>query len=60
MVTAKELREQAIERVMREMKMSRETAERFVDRGEGRVRDVEDAPPDPDPETYEPPKKPRQ
>ena len=39
------LREEAIQRAMREMKMPRATAERFIDMSEGRVYDLDDSPP---------------
>lgn len=45
MATVKEQREQAIERVMRELRMPREDAESFVDVSEGRLFDLDDSPP---------------
>jgi hypothetical protein len=45
MATVKEQREHAIERVMRELRMTREDAESFVDVSEGRLFDLDDSPP---------------
>jgi hypothetical protein len=47
------VREAQIQRAMRERKMTREEAERFVDVSESRMYDFDDVPPDPLPGEYD-------